>query len=314
MLDERRTQLSDLRRHLEKESSENGALEAVVRHRASRNGRGADRLRELDLAFEGVLAGERLLDSRASGLAADLAAFAAEHRRVRRRVGRAAADLGLAERSLRKRERTLALGREESGRLDAGVRRRRLSVAEREALLRGAQEKASREATLAREVAQEAAALGGEVAGLRRGLAAEETGSAEATAALAALKEQAAEVGGTCTELSAGVASVDLSHACRQAAPLAFVSYADPARASTRPCISAIDELPALDHSRLAPSMLPIARSVILAAVLSLARSSLAKSRFAPPRNERRDSFPMMIPRHRRRPGSPTPRPPARRS
>lgn len=197
VLDEGRTQLSDLRRHLEKESSDNGALEAVVRHRASRNGRGEARLRELESAFESVLADERLVvEPRAAGLAADLAAFAAEHRRVRRKVGLAASGLGRAEARLGERELALAGRREASDGLDADVRRLRRAVAERGALLRGEQERTSGATALAKEAAGEAAALESEVAELRRALADAEAESAKAAASLATAQQLSAEVRG----------------------------------------------------------------------------------------------------------------------
>lgn len=194
VLDGRRTQLSDLRRHLEKESSENGTLEAVVHHRTSRNERGGARLRDLEAGFERILRDEQLIASRADALESDLAVFAVEHRRVREKLSLAVSRLERAESGLEERERAHADGRRESNRLGAAVQRWRRKVAEREALLRKEQEGASRSRALAKEAAEEAAALESGVRELRRELDRKEEESGKAAAALAALKQRAAEV------------------------------------------------------------------------------------------------------------------------
>lgn len=195
MLDERRMQLSDLRRHLEKESTKNGMVQAEVEKRTTRNQRGDARLRELEDAFDQVLRDERLIESRAAALEADLAVFASEHRELQENVAVAAARLDRAEGALQERERAVAETRRESDRLDACVRDWRRTVAERDAVLRSEQEKASRSAELAREAGEEASSLEAEVDELRRELAREEAEGGRAAAALGALKERAAEVG-----------------------------------------------------------------------------------------------------------------------
>lgn len=194
VLDDHRTQLSDLRRHLEKESSENGTLEAVVQHRAARNATGDARLRELEAMFKQVLADEGHIASRAAALESDLAIFATEHARIQEKVATAASWVDLAHANLLQRERTLAAAQSESDRLAAAVEAGRRAVAEREALLRGEQERASRSRALVGEAADEAKARESEVAGLRRDLARKEDDRSEAAGALAAIKKHAAEV------------------------------------------------------------------------------------------------------------------------
>lgn len=108
VLDERRTQLSDLRRHLDRESTKNGVLEAEVQHRAARNGRSDARLRGLEGAFDQVLRGERLIESRAAALEADLAVFSAEHRKFSEEIGLAGARLDRADGALGERESGVA--------------------------------------------------------------------------------------------------------------------------------------------------------------------------------------------------------------
>lgn len=194
VLDDHRTQLSDLRRHLEKESSENGTLEAVVQHRAARNVVGDARLRELEAMFKQVLADEGQIASRAAALESDLVVFTTEHKRIRDKIATAASCLDLAQAGLLRRERALAAAQSESDTLTAAVEAGRRAVADREALLRREQERASRSRVLAGEAADEAKALESEVAGLRRDLARKEEDRGEAADALAAIKKHTAEV------------------------------------------------------------------------------------------------------------------------
>lgn len=135
-LDDRRAQLADLRRHLEKESTENGILEAAVQHRASRNERGDVRLREeLESALDHVIQDEEIISSRATAVESDVAAIEEEHRQVQERIRRAASWLNRAAGNLDERERTLAEGQRESARLVEAVQQGRRVVATREAAL-----------------------------------------------------------------------------------------------------------------------------------------------------------------------------------
>lgn len=136
VLDDRRTQLADLRRHLEKESSENGTLEAALQHRASRNDRGDGRFREhLEGKFHRVVEDERLIGSRADALECDLAVFEEEHLRAREKVQGAVSWLNRAAAELEERERALAEAERESAGLVEAVREGRRVVCEREVLL-----------------------------------------------------------------------------------------------------------------------------------------------------------------------------------
>ncbi|CAM9545933.1 unnamed protein product [Hapterophycus canaliculatus] len=194
VLDDRRMQLADLRRHLEKESSENGTLEAAVQHRISRNERGDARFREdLEAKFDRVVEDEGLIESRADGTESDLAVFEEEHRRVREKVRRAASWLNRAAANLEERERSLAEGERKSARLVEVVRRGRLVVGERKAMLTSERERASESRVRGEEAAEEAAALEDQLSDLRRELARKEEESAEAARALVELEKHAEE-------------------------------------------------------------------------------------------------------------------------
>ena len=97
VLNERRTQLSDLRQHLEKESTENGNLEAVVQHRNCKNDKGAARLRELEVQFSQLLKDDSAVASRAAALESDLGVYNQEHRQAREKISLAASQLDRGE-------------------------------------------------------------------------------------------------------------------------------------------------------------------------------------------------------------------------
>lgn len=194
VLDNRRTQLSDLRRHLEKESSENGTLEAVVQHRTSKNAKGDARLRELEREFNQILKDDRVIASRAAALECDLGVFTQEPRRVRELINPATSQLERAEAYLEKRESSLTEGLRESERLSAAVQEGRRKVEERQSLLRSGQERASNAVLLAQEAAAEAEALERDVVRLRAQVEKKDGESSKAGLDVSATKLQAEEV------------------------------------------------------------------------------------------------------------------------
>lgn len=198
VLDDRRTQLSDLRRHLENESSENGTLEAVVQHRGSKNDKGDARLETLERDFSEIVKDDKIIAARAEALESDLGVFTQEHRRVREKTSFARGQLGRADAELIKREHAIVEGMRESERLGGLVQEGRRKVEDGQCALRGRQDKASQSRSLAKEAEAEAEAFEGEMVHLRVEVAGKESDSLQAEADASMLKRQAAEVGG-CT-------------------------------------------------------------------------------------------------------------------
>lgn len=194
-LDDRRTQLSDLRQHLENESSENGILEAAVQHRNSKNNKSEARLAALESEFNRILEDDRLIATRVAALEADLSIFTEEHRCIQEKIILVSSHLDGAEATLSKRERAFAEGLRESERLSAAVQDRRHKVEERRQCLMNAQKQAEKSRSLAREAAAEQEALEHEVACLRDNVITKESENAEAARSFATFKMEVSEVG-----------------------------------------------------------------------------------------------------------------------
>lgn len=195
VLDGRRTQLSDLRRHLERESSENGTLEAMVQHRSTKNNRGDARLQELENDFTRILKDDQAVASRAATLESDLSVFTVEGRRAREKASLAASQLDTVESFLEIKERALAQGIQESESLNAAVQEGRRKVEKQQSLLRYKQDKTSKAMLLAKETAEEAETLKCEVVGIREEFKRKENESEEISLLVRSTKLEAAEVG-----------------------------------------------------------------------------------------------------------------------
>lgn len=194
VLNERRTQLSDLRQHLEKESTENGNLEAVVQHRNSKNDKGAARLRELEVQFSQLLNDDSAIASRAAALESDLGVYNQEHRQVREKISLAASQLDRGEANVAERERAISESLKESERLGAAIQEGRGKVEERQCLSRSGQERALKVEALAKEAAAEAEALEADTVRLRVEVASIEAESAKASLGVDTMRLQATQV------------------------------------------------------------------------------------------------------------------------
>lgn len=194
VLNERRTQLSDLRQHLEKESTENGNLEAVVQHRHSKNDKGAARLRELELQFTQLLADDNAIASRAAALESDLGVFNQDHRQIREKISLAASQLDRAEATIADRESAISQSLGEGGRLDAAIQEGRGKAGERRRLLRSGQERALKIESLAKEAAAEAKALEADTVRLRGEVAGKEEENIKASLSAEAMRLRATQV------------------------------------------------------------------------------------------------------------------------
>lgn len=194
VLDGRRTQLSDLRRHLENESSENGTLEAVVQHRGSKNDKGDARLEVLEHEFSKIVKDDKVIAAGAEALESDLGVFAQEHRRVREKTSFARGQLDRVDAELNKREHAIAECMRESERLNGLVQEGRRKVEEGQCTLRGRQEGASHARSLAKEAESEAEVFEGEIVRFRAETTGKESDSQQTGADASTMKQQAAEV------------------------------------------------------------------------------------------------------------------------
>lgn len=204
VLNERRTQLSDLRQHLEKESTENGNLEAVVQHRNCKNDKGAARLRELEVQFSQLLKDDSAVASRAAALESDLGVYNQEHRQAREKISLAASQLDRGEANVVERERAISEIFNESERLDAAIQEGRDKVEEQQCLSRSGQERALKVESLAKEAAAEAEALEADTVRLREEVASKEAESANAGLGVDAMRLRATQVHILHRELTCG--------------------------------------------------------------------------------------------------------------
>lgn len=200
VLNERRAQLSDLRQHLEKESTENGNLEAVVQHRNSKNDKGAVRLRELEVQFTQLLKDDSVIASRAAALESDLGVYNQEHRQVREKISLAASQLDRVEAKVVERERAISESIKESERLGAAIQELRDKVEERQCLSRSGQERALKAESLAREAAAEAEASEADTVRLRGEVTSKEAESVSASLSVDAMRLRATQVPRCCTD------------------------------------------------------------------------------------------------------------------
>lgn len=194
VLDERRTQLSDLRRHLEKESSENGTLEAVVQHRSEKNKKGDTKLAALELDFSVIVGDDRVIASRLAGFESDLAVMTQEYRRAKEQTSFVATQLDRVEAALDQREHTVAAVLRESERLRGEVEDGRTAVEEKQCLVRAKQERASWARSLAKEAAVELEVLNNDTSMLEEEVIGKESQCEAAVVALEAINLQASEV------------------------------------------------------------------------------------------------------------------------
>lgn len=204
VLNERRTQLSDLRQHLENESTENGNLEAVVQHRNAKNDKGAARLRELEVQFAQLLKDDSAIASRAAALESDLGVYNQEHRQVRENISLAASQLDRGEANVVERERAISESLKESEILGAAIQAGRDKVEERQCLSRSGQERALEVESLAKEAAAEAEALEADTVRLRGEVASKEAESADASLGVDAMRVRATQVQMLRSELTCG--------------------------------------------------------------------------------------------------------------
>lgn len=194
LLDERRTQLSDLRRHLEKESSENGTLEAVVQHRNTKNEKGDARLAALERDFALVVENDKIIASGAAAFESDVGVAMQEHRRIREMTSKGTLQLDRAKAALDERERVVTVNVRENERLRAEVERGRKSVEERQCLMRSKQEKAAMARSLAKEATEQFEGLSRDTDGLREEVVGKESESNEAVLGIEAITRNASEV------------------------------------------------------------------------------------------------------------------------
>lgn len=196
-LDAYKTQLLDLRRHLENESAANGDLQAVVEHRTSKNGKGDERLRALQREFALIVEDDKLIASRCSFLASDVELFALEHRNIREKISCAASKLDRAEATLSERERALDESVQKNQRLDVALHEARRKVEEGQSSLRSAEEKLSATNLSAQEAAAEAEALKIDLCTRtpREHVMRKEEESRQASLDVVAIRRQAEEVG-----------------------------------------------------------------------------------------------------------------------
>lgn len=195
VLDDRRTQLSDLRRHLEKESSKSGALEAVVQHRSSKNDKGVARLSALERDFNVIVDDDRVISSRATAFESDLGVITQEHRRIREMVSSVAAQLDRAQAALDERERVLDATARETERLGKEVEEGRRAVEDKQCLLRSKQQKAAAKKVFAKEKAAELEDLDEKTSRLREEVSAKATENEAVVLKLGGIQMMASEVG-----------------------------------------------------------------------------------------------------------------------
>lgn len=194
ILDDRRTQLVDLRKHLEKESGDNGTLEAVVQHRSSVNANSDARLADLESEFSEILENDRIIAERAATLESDLSVLTEECRLVGDKTGMISAQLARAEAALEKRKHTFAEGLKESERLSSALQESRRKVDELENETKEAKERASKSVSTASDTAAKLEALKEKVARLRGDIEAKETDITRAASDAAEIERQEEEV------------------------------------------------------------------------------------------------------------------------
>lgn len=198
ILDDRRTQLSDLRKHLEKESSENGILEAVVQHRSTKNDKGDARLASLNREFSHILDTDKVIESQAQAAESDLRVFTEECKWIREKVNSVVTQLDRAERALQQRKHSLETSEDENERLCKEVMEGRRAVEERHHLLRQKQQKALASKASAKELAGELKSLTIDMGNLTTEVACKEAESTRSAQELEAIERMASEVGGNC--------------------------------------------------------------------------------------------------------------------
>lgn len=194
ILDDRRTQLVDLRKHLEKESGDNGTLEAVVQHRSSVNANSDARLSNLESEFSEVLENDRIIAERAATLESDLSVLTEEWRLVGNKTNMISAQLARAEAALEKRKHTFAEGLKESERLSSALQESRRKVDEVETETKKAKERASKSISAASDAAAKLEALKEKTARLRGDIEAKEADNTRAASDAAEIERQAEEV------------------------------------------------------------------------------------------------------------------------
>lgn len=194
ILSDRRTQLSDLRRHLEKESSENGTLEAMVDARHHKNDKGDARLVRLEREFALVLKDDETIASRGVAFEFNLGAARETTKKAREMTGVGESILDQVKVALDERERGVALNEEEVERLRQEVSKEIQSVQERQCLLRSKQEKASATRSVAEEATAELGLLTRDTDHFREEVEGRESEYSKAALHLEATKRKASEV------------------------------------------------------------------------------------------------------------------------
>ena len=194
VLDDRRTQLVDLRQHLEKESGDNGILEAVVQHRSSKNEFSDKRLAELEREFCEILENDRIVAVRIAGLESDVGVFTDEYRRIQEKTSVVSSQSTRAEAALEERERAFALGLREGERLSSELQETRRKFDDLQSKGEKAHEKASRAKSLASDAAGDLKALEEQVTLLRSDVDVKESDMSAVAFEAAATERQADEV------------------------------------------------------------------------------------------------------------------------
>lgn len=194
ILSDRRTQLSDLRRHLEKESSENGTLEAMVDARHHKNDKGDARLARLEREFALVLKDDETIASRVVAFQFNLGAARDTTKAVREMTGVGESMLDQVKAALDGKERAVAQDEKEVERLRQELSRGRQSVQESQCLLRSKQEEAAATRLVAEKAAAELELLTRDTDHFREEVEGRESECSEAALHLEAAKKKASEV------------------------------------------------------------------------------------------------------------------------
>lgn len=155
ILDDRRTQLSDLRKHVDKESSENGTLEAQVQHRCVKNEQGDARLAALDSDFNHIVTDDKVITSKMRGVEADMNMFTQENLLAQEKVSFVLKHLDRAQRTLEQKEGALANILSKIDHLDEKIVDGRQAVEDGQSFLRSKLDKALAIKTSGKEIMEE---------------------------------------------------------------------------------------------------------------------------------------------------------------
>lgn len=196
LVDDRRAQLSDLRKHLEKESGENGTLEAVIQYRNTKNDQGDSRLAILERDFNQIVSTEQAIGNSAVAIEENLVVFTQDSRHLQERTSSITNELDRAEMMIQRKEREMEATARDCERLGDEISKGRSTVQEREGMLRKKREETLTSRASSKEAQDELKTLEEETCKLKEELTKKEFECQHASRELDEATRAASEVRG----------------------------------------------------------------------------------------------------------------------